>query len=316
MIYNELSGEALDLFFESFVRNESDVYYNKDKFDNKEINICFITGLSGSGKSTMAKNMSNKNIEHYELDDVLFNFKFSYEKLKEYGDLIYTFFKGPGKKYKYESYKELQTKLKGVGEDQYEVPMFRDFVDYSIKYAKSHRDKQYVIEGVELLYFKINPQKLKNCAVYIKGTSIVKSAYRATKRDCSDTDNKNKLNKAKLVSHMMFKKIKDIKYYTKTENMLKQWRIYFKKLSESQEENINETALTSKERNNLDTSDFGLPKQRKYPLIDAEHVKKAIQFFRYCPEKDRKELAINICKEAKKYNIDVNEKIRSYVYKK
>ena len=52
-IYNYLK-ESLDLLEEKYIINEKDIYYNKDKFDSKEINLCFITGHSGSGKSTMA----------------------------------------------------------------------------------------------------------------------------------------------------------------------------------------------------------------------------------------------------------------------
>ena len=40
---------------ESFLFNDKDIYWNKDKFDSGEINLCFITGYSGSGKSTMGR---------------------------------------------------------------------------------------------------------------------------------------------------------------------------------------------------------------------------------------------------------------------
>lgn len=87
---------------EGLILNEPDIYYNKDKFDSGQINLCFITGHSGSGKSTMASKMSNQSIEHYQLDDVIANkMSFSMENLKEYGNLIYSFFSGIGKKYYY-----------------------------------------------------------------------------------------------------------------------------------------------------------------------------------------------------------------------
>ena len=46
------------IFNEGYLINEKDIYYNKDKFDNGIIKLCFVTGLSGSGKSTMAKHMN------------------------------------------------------------------------------------------------------------------------------------------------------------------------------------------------------------------------------------------------------------------
>lgn len=67
-----------------------------------------------------------------------------------------------------------------------------------------------------------------------------------------------------------------------------------------------ESALSTKERNKLKDSDFGLPKKRKYPLHDEEHVRLAIKFFNYVDEKDEKELAENIIKKIKEYNMEVN----------
>ena len=62
-----------NIIIENYIKNEPDIYYNKDKFDSGDINLCFITGHSGSGKSTMGRNMSDNNIEVYELDDVFAN---------------------------------------------------------------------------------------------------------------------------------------------------------------------------------------------------------------------------------------------------
>ena len=39
-----------ELYNEAYVKNVKDIYYNKDQFDSGEINLCFITGHSGSGK--------------------------------------------------------------------------------------------------------------------------------------------------------------------------------------------------------------------------------------------------------------------------
>ena len=69
---------------------------------------------------------------------------------------------------------------------------------------------------------------------------------------------------------------------------------------------IEEKALTTKDRNKLPDDVFGLPKERKYPMPDEEHVRKAIQFFIYCPKNKKKELANNINKMAKKFNMKIN----------
>lgn len=175
---------------ESKVFNKEDIYYNKDKFDSGEINLCFITGHSGSGKSTMAHDMEGSKIEAYELDDIIPNWNFSDSNLKEYGDLIYSFFKGPGKKFRYTSKKEWdedkQWNNKDPYKDGYEVSLITAFVNYAMQYAKAHKDTKFVLEGVWIFRF-INPSDLDPYAVYIKGTSMLISQIRAAKRDYKDT---------------------------------------------------------------------------------------------------------------------------------
>lgn len=67
-----------------------------------------------------------------------------------------------------------------------------------------------------------------------------------------------------------------------------------------------EAKLNAKSRDKLKDSDFGLPKERKYPLNDEEHVRKAIQFFKYCEKTKRNELALNINKRLKSYNMTIS----------
>nr|DAM71724.1 MAG TPA: hypothetical protein [Caudoviricetes sp.] len=77
--------------------------------------------------------------------------------------------------------------------------------------------------------------------------------------------------------------------------------------------NYNEDTLTSKERKNIDTSQFGLPEERKYPLTDAAHVKSAMAYFRYCDPSKKHKLAKRILSAAKKYDVKISED--SAVYK-
>ena len=71
---------------------------------------------------------------------------------------------------------------------------------------------------------------------------------------------------------------------------------------------INEKALTSKERNKLHDSTFGIPELRKYPLNDREHVILAIKYYHWVEEKkdERKyanSLARNIFEAMEKFGI-------------
>lgn len=50
-------------------------------------------------------------------------------------------------------------------------------------------------------------------------------------------------------------------------------------------------------------ADFGLPNKKKYPMPDEKHVKSAIKFFNYVSSEDEEELAANIKKKMRQYNI-------------
>jgi ribosomal protein S18 acetylase RimI-like enzyme len=65
-----------------------------------------------------------------------------------------------------------------------------------------------------------------------------------------------------------------------------------------------EAKLTSKQRNKLDDTQFGIPSLRKYPLTDKKHVLQAVRFLNKAPEEHKPELARNIVKRAKELNMD------------
>lgn len=219
-----------DIMQEKVLLNDKDIYYNKDKFDSGEINLCFITGHSGSGKSTMGRDLQSKNIEHYEMDDLqCIKDHFTMFNLKEYGDLIYSFFNGVGKKY-YVTLQEL--KDNNVG-SEYEDNLYKDFVHYAMKYAKSHSNRKFVIEGVWLYctddnnkpWFK--PEEFKNYAFYIKGTSAIISKHRAALRDAKE-DNDKKSDVVKDYTKQFL--LKNWKWYFIDERLINNFRKYFSNL--------------------------------------------------------------------------------------
>lgn len=238
---------------EKMMVDSEDIYYNKDKFDSGEINLCFIVGHSGSGKSTMARGMADGNkIEYYELDDVVLNkISFTMENLKEYGDLIYSFFKSQGKKYYYTEEDRKTGKVKGI-DGYYEEKLIKDFVRYAISYCKSHKNKKYVLEGIWLLDF-IEPSLLKNYAVYIKGTSFVKSTIRAANREVKNAnDGENRLK-------LWFDRATNLKIFVNLEKELKIYRDYF----------------TSQ-----DVNEYTFPYQYPYEFVPESNTKPIISFTR------------------------------------
>lgn len=226
-LYSKSIGESAML--EGYLKSDKDIYYNKDKFDAGEINLCFITGLSGSGKSTMGRGMSSKDVEHYEMDDVICNDNFSDNNLKEYGGLIESFFKGFGKSFRLIRGDDNHNDSVFKSHKNYEKEITQAFVKHAISYCKSHKETKYVCDGIWIFMF-IKPEQLKDCAVYIKGTSSIKSGYRALKRDI-DEDKRNGMTSLQIFKHE-FKRIKeDVLYAKENQKELKSFRTYFEKQS-------------------------------------------------------------------------------------
>ena len=222
MKQNEILESTL---LENWIFNDDDLYYNKDKFDSGEINLCFITGHSGSGKTTMGKNwQKSSNVEHYDLDDLqAVADHFTLSQLKKYGELYFSFFTGIGKKYYLTSDELFQMFEKGIWSKpgQYECEMYRTFIPYAMKYAKAHRNIKFVLDGIWIYcddWFK--PEEFKEYAVYIKGTSMLVSKIRAAKRD--------KKGIIKFLSRSW-------KFYHMSEKRLQEFRRYFEKLMKKNE---------------------------------------------------------------------------------
>ena len=79
-----------------------------------------------------------------------------------------------------------------------------------------------------------------------------------------------------------------------------------------------EKTLKAKDRNALDADEFGIPSLRKYPIPDKAHVTAAVQRFNYVDKAHEKELAANLIKALKKYDmlneIQVSDKNRFKKY--
>ena len=185
LLMRDRLNNDLDLFAdlqlpnETYVISEPDLYYNEDRFNAGETNICFILGHSGSGKSMMARTLEEDNIDHIELDDLLLTKdRFTPEELKDYSDLFYSFFAGAGAKY-YIGLEERDS----IPKEEYEDRVFLDFVSFATEYAAQHREKKYIIEGIWIYLYFDDPSVFEEYAVFIKGTSFLKSKIRAMKRE-------------------------------------------------------------------------------------------------------------------------------------
>ena len=67
--------------------------------------------------------------------------------------------------------------------------------------------------------------------------------------------------------------------------------------------------LTTEERKELPSSDFGLPETREFPMPDAAHVRAAEAYFRYAPEEKKSLLAHRILLKADEFGVDVHSPV-------
>ena len=179
LIYNSEVFEDLDLPIEKYALSEPDLYYKEDCFNSGDTNICFVLGHSGSGKSVMSRRLEGNDIDHIELDDLMLTADhFSMDELKDYSDVLYSFFNGEGKKY-YVGIEERET----IPKEEYEDRVFIDFVRYAKDYAKQHKEKKYIIDGIWIYLYFDDPSEFEDYAVFIKGTSFLKSKIRAARRE-------------------------------------------------------------------------------------------------------------------------------------
>ena len=164
---------------EKYVVSEPDLYYKEDSFNSGDTNICFILGHSGSGKSMMARTLEGDDIDHIELDDLLLTKDhFTIDELKKYSDMFYSFFNGEGAKY-YIGVDERDS----IPKEEYEDKVFVDFVNFAMEYSKQHKDKKYIIDGIWIYLYFEDPSVFEDYAVFIKGTSFLKSKIRVMKRE-------------------------------------------------------------------------------------------------------------------------------------
>lgn len=166
-----LEAARMPIFF-----SNEDVVCNLNKFLHHESPVLWITGMSGGGKTTLAKQLADKqNADVLLLDDVTFIFN-HLKTIKE--DKVIK------KKYISNIYVALKKYVAtpNVTDEGY----FKTVTDELQKIVnKATNKKQLIIEGVLVpnLYKHDKTLIKENHAVVIKGTSLTTSFFRRLKRD-------------------------------------------------------------------------------------------------------------------------------------
>ena len=169
-------------------KNIEDISYNGQLFP-KESNILLITGLSGSGKSYLAKNLSNRFNAVVFQPEWLIHSKHIDEKFK---NLLEKFL------IKYPEIKELvknkwnneKIEDKNILLKKYINLFFDEFL------ATIDNDKLYIVEGLQL-FTLIDFNKVKDFPIIIKGTSSINSLKNRLKRDIKNKNFTSKFQRFK-----------------------------------------------------------------------------------------------------------------------
>lgn len=163
------------VIMENVIFNRDNTELNIDKFESGKSNILLVTGLSGSGKSTIAQKISSKfDAEWVELDVFEHCGGFNDTQLKEAGEVFYDYLS---------THKTLWEKLKNKKLDHEELrDEITKFVKYCISWCKNKADKKWIIEGVQI-YSCLKSSDVKSYPLIIVGVSMKNSILQRFKRN-------------------------------------------------------------------------------------------------------------------------------------
>lgn len=167
-----------EYYTENVIIDRDDLYINMDKFESGKCNVILVTGFSGSGKSTLGQEMVSKYKcdDHIELDALewWFNKAITEDELKNGLTPIYDWL----------IHHKSEMNMEKPTEKQI-MEMYDDAIPYVINWCKKHSDKKYVIDGIQLYENWANKGKCQYLSypMVLKGTSGLKSIYRAMKRN-------------------------------------------------------------------------------------------------------------------------------------
>ena len=164
--------------------------YNLDKWGtSKDTNVLWVTGISGSGKSTIAKELANKNnADIINLDLYTFKTADKYTKDMSKSFNAYLNKKVPNWKTMQKEAYEVLTKTDRRGKGKQAAGKWFDTIEAAIiDYGRlMYGEKKVVAEGVQILdetLFYNNKQALKNQPVIVMNTSVDDSILSRMYRD-------------------------------------------------------------------------------------------------------------------------------------
>ena len=206
VICNETKDKKkFEMINEAFFKSKDTQYINTDKFNSGEYNICFITGISGSGKSTLSDNITYVyKAEYIELDWMSHCHEpKSLENIKKGCIAYYDYIM----KHPY-----IIQYAKNNDTDKLDIE-YEKFIKWIIKYASQHKDKKFIVEGIQIYEFAMKDENynyIKNYPLIILNTSALKSMVRRLKRNKSFKNSAQELRQGLIPAYKKMDKELDI----------------------------------------------------------------------------------------------------------
>lgn len=170
----ETEPDIIDIS-EGVLVDEPTVAYNYDKWESGESNIMLITGLSGSGKTSLARGVAEQdNAIMVSLDMFQCYTRFKENNIKHPSiEYVEKYLKANPKAKKLDFY---DIRLEGFGE------AFVPYFNWLMKYLSKDKKNRYVVEGIHILLF-VKYSDIKKYPIICMGTSMSKSLIRRWVRD-------------------------------------------------------------------------------------------------------------------------------------
>ena len=170
--------------------NENE-FFGIEEFKTKKLNMCFVTGMSGGGKSTFAEKLAKEtNADVISLDNIEYRDKWKYKNKTTTRSLYWIF--------------------KWCDENGYTEENDREFVHYGhvrfLRWLRTQESKtnRFIVEGVQIPWmFHVDSSVFENAAWALINTSVATSISRRYKRD-KDTPYGFRIdNLPKMIRHYM-----------------------------------------------------------------------------------------------------------------
>ena len=181
----------MEISNESLLISKKHLEYKVEDWKNGKENVLLITGLSGGGKSTMAKtfqdkyNAVNVELDLFEHNRLLFTLNghsVRSEKTLRDGDKIIRDY--------FNSTYGGKVNWNDVPDEEF-YSEFMKFFKYLLKYANSNKSKKFVFEGIQIagiVSANLEGSVLNNLPCIVIGTSVFTSMKRRIKRDKNSGD--------------------------------------------------------------------------------------------------------------------------------